>query len=185
MFVWLLVSSVAAAKKPPAPPPPEVEAVAPRMSNDGLHAFVSRVLGEEPAAEARVAPNQWRFELEGHAVAIITDARADRMRMMVPIGPADQLPPELSTRMLQANFDAVLDARYAIAQGLVWSVFIHPLSPLDDAQLASGLAQTVTAAATFGTAFTSGALVFGGGDTTQMQRELYERIIERGRRQGI
>ena len=148
------------------------------MSNDRIDAFVQGLLGEAGGA-ARKAPNMWEFEIESYPVTILTDENADRMRIMVPILRAEVMPPAVETRMLQANFDAVLDARYAIANGVVWSVFIHPLSPLSGDQLTDGLAQTVTAAATFGTSFSSGALLFGGGDTPQLYRDLYERILER------
>ena len=79
-------------------------------------------------------------------------------------------------RMLQANFDAVLDSRYAVAGGNVWSVFIHRLSSLTSEDLISGVAQTAVAADTFGTSFTSGAVVFGGGDSSGIHRDLEERL---------
>lgn len=197
LLTLTVVAAPAEGKRPKkqrkAPPPVEAPAepspddavpdatATERMNNERLNAFIVNLLGEEAGPGARKAPNQWEFDLEGYRVMVITDENADRMRMMVPITPAAELPPGLERRMLQANFDAVLDARYAIAQGVVWSAFIHPLSPLDDDQLVSGLAQTVTAAATFGTAFTSGAFVFGGGDTQQIHEDLYRRILERSR----
>ncbi len=168
------------------PDPVQVPASTLRFDNAQLHTVVERLLGAEAAAAARQAPNVWEFELEGHSVMVITDEAADRMRIMVPIAPVDQLPPGLERRMLQANFDAVLDARYAIARDTVWSVFIHPLSLLTVEELGSGLAQTITAAATFGGAFTSGALVFGGGDSSSLHRALYNKVLEQlGLDQGI
>lgn len=46
------------------------------------------------------------------------------MRVMIPINAADVLPPEELLRLMQANFDSALDARYAIANELLWGVFI-------------------------------------------------------------
>lgn len=127
-----------------------------------------------------IQKNVRRLVVESVPLVVVTDAAADRMRIMSPVGPTADLKAEDYARLLQANFDAVLDARYAIAQGLVWSAFIHPLSPLTNEQLASAVAQVVVAAATYGTTFTSGALIFGGGDTQRLHRELFERIRKKG-----
>ena len=83
-------------------------------------------------------------------------------------------------RILQANFDTALDARYAIAQGRLWSVYIHPLTELQPQQLISGLVQTVTLAQTYGGAYASGSLSFGGGDSAERYRELMEDLAPRG-----
>ncbi|MEN0065740.1 MAG: hypothetical protein AAGA48_26615 [Myxococcota bacterium] len=189
MLFWSLLSLVAVAgpkkKRRAEPEPPPVEAPAPvRMDNAGIDAFLTRVFGDA-ATDMRQSPNQWSFNIERFPVMIVTDEGADRMRIIIPITDTESLPQGFAERMLQANFDAVLDARYAIGQGTVWATFIHPLSPLTEAQLASGLAQTVTAAATFGTTFTSGALVFGGGDSSGIYEELLEKFKDPVDRQGI
>ena len=123
-----------------------------------------------------------QITVEGTVLLVVSDARADRMRIMTPLRPVKGIEPEQFVRMLQANFDAVLDARYAIAQEQVWSVFIHPLSPLTEDQLVSGLVQVVVAARTFGTSYTSGALVFGGGDSGGLHKKLYDKLIEQKRK---
>lgn len=56
------------------------------------------------------------------------------MRIIMPIGDADEIDKESLLRMMQANFDSALDARYAIAQGSLWGVFIHPLGSLIERQ---------------------------------------------------
>ncbi|MEO0425337.1 MAG: hypothetical protein AAF184_23575, partial [Pseudomonadota bacterium] len=68
-------------------------------------------------------------------------------------------------RLLQANFDTALDARYAIARDTLWATFIHPLSPLTEDQLLSAISQTLSIALTYGSTFSSGVWAFGGGDT--------------------
>ncbi len=161
------------------PEPGKPSGPASRPSNKMTDAHLDGVLRRlDPKVE--IQKNVRRLVVEGIALVVVTDAAADRMRIMSPIGPTAELKAEDYARLLQANFDAVLDARYAIAQGLVWSAFIHPLSPLTDEQLASAIAQVVVAASTYGTTFTSGALIFGGGDTQRLHRELFERIRKRG-----
>ena len=83
-------------------------------------------------------------------------------------------------RMMQANFDAALDARYAVANGRLWGVFIHPLSPLEKDQFLSGLVQTITVAKTYGTGYTGGAAVFGGGDSNGIYQNLFEELRKKG-----
>jgi hypothetical protein len=45
---------------------------------------------------------------------------------------------------------------------------------LETEQLISGIAQTVTLAQTFGDSYSSGAVMFGGGDTRGLIQELLE-----------
>ena len=113
-------------------------------------------------------------------VIIIADPRADRMRAMVPIRAAEGLEPDELMRLMQANFDSALDARYAVAQGRLWGVFIHPLSPLESEQFVSGLAQTVNVARTYGQTYSGGAQVFGGGDSNG----IYEGLLDELRKKG-
>lgn len=113
-------------------------------------------------------------------VIIVADPAADRMRAMVPIRAADGLDADELMRLMQANFDSALDARYAVAQGRLWGVFIHPLSPLERDQLISGLAQTVNVARTYGQTYSGGAQVFGGGDSGG----IYEQLLEELQKQG-
>jgi len=107
---------------------------------------------------------------------VVVDPNANRMRILVPIASVEGLGEAELLRLMQANFDSALDARYAVANGRLWSTFIHPLEELQAEQLISGLAQTVTLAQTYGDTYSSGALVFGGGDT----RGLLEDLLERG-----
>ena len=99
---------------------------------------------------------------------------------MVPIASVEDVTPEELSRMMQANFDTALDARYAIAQGRVWGVFIHPLGALEREQFLSALAQTVNLARTYGTLYSGGAQHFGGGDSAQLYRDLFEDLQGRG-----
>ena len=112
----------------------------------------------------------WQFTMDKRPVVIITDIRADRMRIMVPIGKTDQLSGSDLLRIAQANFDSALDSRYAIAQNILWSVYIHPLRELHKRQFITAVGQTVNLAVTYGTTYTSGALTFGGGDSQSILR---------------
>lgn len=130
--------------------------------------------------EARAFGTGAEFTLQDIPVIVITDPGADRMRAMVPIRSAEDLSGEELLRLMQANFDSALDARYAVAQGRLWGVFIHPLSPLEREQFLSGLIQTINVARTYGSAYSGGAMQFGGGDSADIYRGLLEELLNRG-----
>ena len=79
--------------------------------------------------DAQGQGNAMQATIEEIPVLIVFDVPADRMRAITPIRSADGITPEELERMLQANFDTALDAKYAIAQGKLWASFIHPLAP--------------------------------------------------------
>jgi hypothetical protein len=169
-FALVFIASVAVAQDSTRPAEAE-----PPMTMERLALIVQAL---DPDVIAR--GSSLEFTLDDIPVVIIADPRADRMRAMVPIASAEGLRPEDLMRMMQANFDAALDARYAVAQGRLWGVFIHPLSPLEKDQLISGLVQTVTVARTYGTEYTGGAVIFGGGDSNGIHRRLLEELQKKG-----
>lgn len=127
------------------------------------------------------SPGQWRFKIETVPVFVITDEAHDRMRILVGVSKTKDLSSALFERMMQANFDTTLDARYAVAKGVVWGAFLHPLKALTDRLFLSGVGQTVNLARTFGKTFSSGGLTFSGGDSRGIiERELIEKLIEKG-----
>ena len=132
------------------------------------------ILAIDPEAQRRGPAME--LTIQDIPVVVIVDPRADRMRAMVPIRSAEGLESEELMRLLQANFDSALDARYAVAQGRLWGVFIHPLAPLEPDQFLSALAQTVNVARTYGQTYSGGAQVFGGGDSNSIYQELLDEL---------
>ena len=128
--------------------------------------------------DAKRNGNSWELTLEERKILVVTDVSAGRMRVMTPIAAADQLPDEGLMRLLQANFDTALDARYAVAQNLVWGTFIHPLKSLNARDFASGVLQTKALADTFGTTFSSGILSYGAGDSGAIIGEQLEELLK-------
>ena len=125
--------------------------------------------------------NGWSFSVDGTQVQLIYDVNADRMRMITPVDQVGNLEDGDLERLMQANYDSALDARYAIGRGVVWATFIHPLSTLEDEEFLSGMGQTVNLAVTYGTTYSSGALVFGGGDSQdQLLRQLIDDLLKKG-----
>ena len=141
-LLWALICAMAAPltaqeATPEAPADPLVTAEPPMT----MLRMAEIIRAIDP--EARAAGNSIQFTIDDIPLVVIADPRADRMRAMVPIRSATGLSSEELMRLMQANFDSALDARYAVAQGRLWGVFIHPLSPLEKDQLLSAFVQTI------------------------------------------
>lgn len=146
------------------------------MNNERLSGLIKRI---DNNVKAR--PGYWQFSIEESEVIVITDESADRMRIISGVTKVDKLEPAILMRLLQANFDSALDARYAVANGVLWSAYIHPLSSLQDKQFLEAVGQVVNLTSTFGSSYSSGALIFNGGDSNEIQRrELIDKLIEKG-----
>ena len=105
---------------------------------------------------------RWQLLLDEMPMIVLTDETNDRMRIIAPIIEASKLDEDLLLDCLTANFHSALDVKYAISEGLLWSVYVHPLSPLTEMEIESAVKQVYAAALTFGTTFSSTPLLFGG-----------------------
>ncbi len=118
---------------------------------------------------------QWEATLGERSMLVVTNAEADRMRLMMPIKPTSELSVEEVQSMMLANFHSALDARYAVSNGLVVSVFIHPLSTLQERDARSAILQVNNLAENFGGSYASSAVGFGGtGAATETEPEALE-----------
>ncbi|MEM7319564.1 MAG: hypothetical protein AAF408_11145 [Pseudomonadota bacterium] len=122
----------------------------------------------------------FQLTIEDVPIFVVTDLASDRMRALVPIRSATDLTSDELRRLMQANFDTALDARYAIANGVLWAAYIHPLSPLKKDQFISGLGETVNIALTYGTLYSGGVMQFDGGDSGGLQRALIDELLKKG-----
>ena len=123
----------------------------------------------------------WYFDISGLDAILVFDIDADRMRVVIPIEGTEDLSKDELLRLMQANFDSALDARYAIAHGQLWGAFIHPLSSLTDAEFLLGIGQAANVVASFGSSYSSGMFIFGGGDSGEIERK---RFLEELRKQS-
>ena len=130
--------------------------------------------------QAQRSGNVMQMTIQGVQVLVIADPAADRMRAIAPVRDTRDVTAAEMVRMMQANFDTALDARYSIAKGMLWAAFIHPLSPLEKDEFISGLGQVVNLVTTYGTLYSDGALRFGGGDSGALQRKLIDELLKKG-----
>jgi len=109
-------------------------------------------------------PNElWLLEIGGVPVLIQCQESVNRMRIVAFIADAAQFGEDELRRLLDANYHSALDVRYALADGDLVAAFLHPLDQLDYAQFVLGLFQVVSCAETWGTLYSGGSMVLGGG----------------------
>ena len=106
----------------------------------------------------------WQFLINKRDILVITDERHNRMRIMSPVTTQDRLNEAELTRLLEANFSSALDAKYALRDQTLWSVFTHPLGELSDEQFLDCVAQVANLANNFGQSYASSNLFFGAGE---------------------
>ncbi len=163
--VCLLLGAEAGSAEPTERAAPDV------MTAQRLSAIVGQI-----DEDAQIYGNVIEFSVEGQPVVLVYDEAADRMRLMVPVTEVEALEDGELLRLMQANFESALDARYAVAKGVLWGLFVHPLSTLNEEEFVVAIGQTINVAVTFGDSYNSGVFVFGGGDSSSAERR---KLIDR------
>ena len=104
----------------------------------------------------------WQVICEQRVLFILTNEPHNRMRIFTPVINQKELKKGEMESMLNANFHAALDAKYALYGEFVVSLFTHPLREIQIHQFLDALKQVATAANNFGTTFSSTDIIFGG-----------------------
>ena len=172
----IVTAPPAAPAKPSPPAAPDAKLPAPSKEAVAAQTMIDTAL-HKINKDIKRDGNVWSFEIAKRQVIVITDPIAERMRILVPVIEANKLDSIMLKRLMQANFDSALDARYAVAQDLLWGVFVHPLTSLNEKDFVSGLSQALKVVENFGGSYSSGAIIFGGGDSTNIQaKQLLEEL---------
>jgi hypothetical protein len=74
-------------------------------------------------------PDSYQVDTPDYRLLIILSAQQSWVRMLVPIAPAQEAMTFVE-EFLAANFDATLETRYAINQGVLWGVWQHSVAGL-------------------------------------------------------
>ena len=109
----------------------------------------------------------WQVQLGERILLVITDETNNRMRIFTPIIEQKDMETDHRQKMLEANFHSALDAKYALYNEFVVSLFTHPLRELTRPQLIDVMYQVVNLANTYGTTYSSTGLIFGGDTETK------------------
>lgn len=107
-------------------------------------------------------PGYLELTYKGVNIYVISDIKNDRMRIISPIVKRQDLTTGQIDAIMESNFHRALDARYAVSDDILFSIYIHPMSPLDKKQIESAMLQVANLAISFGNQYTSGVLSFGG-----------------------
>lgn len=113
----------------------------------------------------------WQFYIQEIPMMSITDANHNRMRIISPITDSNSVNDELLKAALVANFHTALDVKYAVSDGVLWSVFIHPLKELSEDQVKEAVSQVYYANINFGSTFASTSISFPGSINSEVEEE--------------
>ncbi|MEP1489017.1 MAG: hypothetical protein ABJK28_11365 [Algibacter sp.] len=113
----------------------------------------------------------WQFFVKEIPIMSVTDENHNRMRIISPIADSNTLNEALIKGALVANFHTALDVKYAVSDGVLWSVFIHPLKELSEDQVKDAVSQVYFANINFGTSFASTSLSFPGRTNKELEKE--------------
>ncbi len=108
--------------------------------------------------------NSVQYNLDGVQIYLITDESANRMRLMAGVVKESDLSQTDLATVLEANFDRALDAKYALSDGVLWSVFTHPLKELEKEQVIDAFYQVKNLVNNYGSTYNSTDFLFGGSD---------------------
>ena len=122
------------------------------------------------ASDMRGEHGIWEATFDEYQVIIITDQTANRMRIFAPIVETKELKKNQMEKMMEANFDRALDAKYSTYNGYVVSVYAHPLKELHEDQLIDALNQVITLTVTFGDSYSSTGMQFGTRKEEQQKK---------------
>lgn len=104
----------------------------------------------------------WALQYGDIPLHIVTDTPADRLRIFAPVTGVDLGDSAILFRLLRANFETALDARYCIWRGTLYAAFMSPMASLEEAAFIDGLEQVVTLVKTTGDTYSSTGLRFTG-----------------------
>lgn len=128
-----------------------------QMSNDKLDDIYTSISDSIQGENGR-----WQFYIKDVPLISLTDVNNNRMRVISPVADSNSLNDDLIKACLVANFHTALDVKYAVSDGVLWSVFIHPLKELSESQVKDAVLQVFNANINFGTTFSSSELTFPG-----------------------
>jgi hypothetical protein len=83
----------------------------------------------EPSMVQSPDPSSWQVETPQWRLLVLLSEDQTWLRMLIPIAPASEAQPFFE-QLLEANFDATQESRYAISREVLWGVFQHSLANL-------------------------------------------------------
>lgn len=147
------------------------------MDNKNINEFFEKN-GLLSSVQNDVSPpsSRWIFQAAGFPILIQTQEDVDRLRIVAFISDASNVSNDELNELMNANYHSAMDARYALTDDKLVSVFLHPLAELTEEQFSQGLYQVINCAETCGTTNSGGTLIFGPSRRTAPQDTVKELI---------
>ncbi len=127
------------------------------MTNQKLEQIINSTTDSIEGSTGR-----WQFKINDVIFICLTDSTNNRMRIISPIAEASAIDDDAIRASMIANFHTALDVKYAIADNILWSAYIHPLKELTEDQVIDAISQVYYANVNFGTTYASTSLIFPG-----------------------
>jgi hypothetical protein len=89
-----------------------------------------------------VDADSYQVDTPDYRLLIILSAQQTWLRMLVPIAPAAEAMTFVE-EFLSANFDATLETRYALHQGVLWGVWQHSVAGLTTEDFSTAIEHTI------------------------------------------
>ena len=125
------------------------------LTLEGLDTIIKNVF---TVSEATLG--HWRFTINKVEIICLADATHNRMRFISPISRTSEISDQQIQKCLEANFHTALDTKYAISNNILWSVYMHPLTELQEHQVRDAVSQVYSSVMTFGSSYSSSNLIF-------------------------
>jgi hypothetical protein len=109
------------------------------MTPEEMRSFLTNRFG---ATLQVVDEDSYQVETPEYRLLIILSAQQSWVRMLVPIAPAADAMTFVE-EFLSANFDATLETRYAMNQGVLWGVWQHSMAGLTPADLTTAIDRSI------------------------------------------
>ncbi len=103
---------------------------------------------------------RWIFELYDVEMLLLSDEPTDRMRLIAAVADAAEIDDEEVRTILAANFDRALDAKYALWNGTLWAVYLHPLSHLRKDEFREAVKQVASLHHNYGMSYSSSGMLY-------------------------
>ncbi|NDJ20204.1 hypothetical protein GS682_00780 [Nostoc sp. B(2019)] len=111
------------------------------MINEEIAATLTELFSTE--AVAAIAPGSWQVDTPNFRLLVLLSEDNTWLRVLLPIVPAQEAQPFLG-QLLEANFDATQEVRYALYEGVIWGVFHHNSETLVSADLFNAINRLVS-----------------------------------------
>ena len=134
------------------------------------------------AVELKGDKGGWEVLLDKRPILVAADEEANRLRIFTFVVELADVNSDELEKLLRANFTKAVDAKYAIRNGLVMSIYSHPLKESTELQIADALQQVNNLAENFRTSYSSTELPFQFEAFTKVDKE---RINVRPKRKGV